>query len=136
MPLSLIARLRRRRRPAVLIAAGLIAVQAVLAGLAMAEAALVLTPSLADIADFAVICHGNGGAGSDHRTAPGPAENQHPCCASCAAAAPPATLPEQLIALRLDRCGALKSQIVCAAVILIAPRAVRAGRSQAPPSLA
>ena len=136
MPLGLIARLRRCRRPAVIIAAGLIAVQAVLAGLATAQAALVLAPRLADIAEFAVICHGNGGAGSDHGTAPGPAENQHPCCSSCVASAPPATLPEQLIVLRPDRFGALKSPTLCAAAIRIAPRAVRAGRSQAPPSLA
>jgi hypothetical protein len=136
MPLRLIARLRRCRRPAVMIAAGLIAVQGVLAGLAVAQEALALTPSLADIADFAVICHGNGGAGSEHGSAPGPAENQHPCCVSCAASAPPATLPEQLIVLRPDRCGALKSPTLCAAAILIAPRAVRAGFSQAPPSLA
>jgi hypothetical protein len=84
MPLGLIARLRRCRRPAVMIAAGLIAAQALLAGLAMAQAALVLTPSLAGVAGFAVICHGNGGADSDYGTAQDPAntdpaKNWHPC---------------------------------------------------------
>jgi hypothetical protein len=136
MPLGLIAHLRRCRRPAVMIAAGLIAAQAVLAGLAMAQAALVPTPNLADVADFAVICHGNGGAAPDNGTAPDPARNQHPCCASCLAGAAPATLPAQLIVLRFDRCRAVKSRIFCAASILVAPRAVRAGPSQAPPSLA
>jgi hypothetical protein len=136
MPLGLIARLRRCRRPAVMIAAGLIAVQAVLAGLAMAQAALVLTPNLADVADFAVICHGNGGTGSDHGTAPDPAKTQHPCCVSCVAGTPPATLPAQLIVLRLERCRAATSRTLCAASLLVAARAVRAGLSQAPPSLA
>src|ERR1700686_5052795 len=124
MPLGLIARLRRCRRPAVMIAAGLIAAQAVLAGPAMARAALVLTPNLADVADFAVICHGDGGAGSDNGTAPDPAKNQHPCCISCLTGAAPATLPAQQIVLRFDRCRTVKSPIMCAASILVAPRSV------------
>ncbi len=132
---GLIARLRRYRRPAVMIAAGLIAVQAFLAGLTTAQAALVLTPNPADVAGFAVICHGNGSADSDNGKAPDPAKNQHPCCVSCAAGAPPATLPEQLIVLRADRCRVFKSPFFCAVSILITPRAVRAGPSQAPPSL-
>jgi hypothetical protein len=133
---GLIAHLRRCRRPAVMIAAGLIAVQAALAGLGMTQAALVLTPNLADVADFAVICHGNGGAGSDHGTAPDPAKIQHPCCASCLAGGAPATLPAQQVVPRLDRCRAVKSPALCPASVLVAPRAVRAGFSQAPPSLA
>jgi hypothetical protein len=136
MPLGLIAHLRRCRRPAVMVAAGLIAVQAVLAGLAMAQAALALTPNLAEVADFAVICHGNGGAGSDNGTAPDPVKSQHPCCTACVAGAPPATLPAQLIVLRTGRCRAVKSRTLCAASIRVAPRTVRAGYSQAPPSLA
>jgi hypothetical protein len=136
MPLGLIARMRRCRRPAVMIAVGLIAVQAVLGGLAMAQAALALTPNPADVAEFTVICHGNGGVGSEPGTAPDPVKNRHPCCASCVAGAAPATLPAQLIGLRLERCRAVKSRTLCAAPVLIAPRAVRAGPSQAPPSLA
>jgi hypothetical protein len=140
MPLGLIARLRRYRRPAVMIAAGLIAVQALLAGLALAQAALLLTPSLTGVAGFAVICHGNGGADSDYGTAQDPtdtdpAKNWHPCCVSCTAGAPPATLPAQLIALRADRCRVGKSPFSSTASIVIAPRAVRAGLSQAPPSI-
>jgi hypothetical protein len=133
MPLGLIARLGRCRRPAVMMAAGLIAVQALLAGLAVAQAALMLAPSVA--AGFAVICHGNGSADSDSGTAPEPAKNRHPCCVSCTAGAAPATLPEQLIGLRSDRRRAFKSPFFSAASISIAPRAVRAGPSQAPPSL-
>lgn len=133
MPLGLIARLRLYRRPAVMVAAGIIAVQAFLAGLAGAQAVLILTPGLAD---FAVICHGNGGAASDNGTVPDPAKNQHPCCISCTAGSPTATLPAQLMVRRADRYVVFKSPILRAAFILIAPRAVRAGRSQAPPSLA
>jgi hypothetical protein len=140
MPLGLIARLRRCRRPAVVIAAGLIAVQAVLAGLALAQAALMPAPNSADAADFTVICHGNGGSGSDNGTAPDPGKTdpgqiQHPCCVSCAAGAPPATLPEQLTVVRSDRDLAFKARILCAVPVRIAPRAVRAGPSQGPPSL-
>jgi hypothetical protein len=141
MPLGLVARLRRYRRPAVMIAAGLMAVEALLAGLATAQATtLMLTPSLGEVAGFAVICHGDGGAGSDYGRAEDPAKsdpskNWHPCCLSCAAGAPQATLPEQLIGLRSDRRRAFKSPFFSAASILIAPRAVRAGPSQAPPSL-
>src|ERR1700686_2266941 len=107
MPLGLIARLRRCRRPAVMIAAGLIAAQAVLAGPAIARAALVLTPNLAD----------NGAV-------PTTAKNQHRCCISCLPGAAPATLPAQQIVLRFDRCRTVKSPIMCAASILVAPRSV------------
>jgi hypothetical protein len=136
MPLGLIARLRRHRRAVVLAAAGLLAVQAFLAGLSMAQAALMLSPSLAADADgFNIICHGNGGAGSDHGTAPEPAGSQHPCCVACMAGAPPATLPEQAIVLRPDRCRDSVSPLPGRASIRIAPRAVRAGPSRAPPRL-
>jgi hypothetical protein len=134
MKLGLIARLRHYRRPAVMIAAGLIAVQAFLAGSAVAQAEFMPAPNLAGDAAFAVICHGNGGP--DPGNAPDPAKTQHPCCVSCAAGAPPATLPEQLIALRSDCGRVFKSPLFCSASIPIAPRAVRAGPSQAPPSLA
>jgi hypothetical protein len=132
MPLGLIARMRRHRGPAVLVVAGLMAVQAFLGGLAMAQAALMLSPNPAN-ADFAVICHGNAGADSDPAGVPEPARNPHPCCLSCVAGSPPATLPEQHVVLRPDRCRVAAQPLLCAASILIAPRAVRAGPSQAPP---
>jgi hypothetical protein len=50
MPLGLIARRGRCRRPAVMLAAGLIAVQILLAGLAVAQAALMLAPSVGEVA--------------------------------------------------------------------------------------
>ena len=134
MPLGLIARLRRHRRPAVMIAAGLLAAQAFLAGLTTAQA-LVLTSNLADGA-FAVICHGNGGSGAAPDPAgTDPAASQHPCCEACATGAAPATLPEQLIGLRADRSRLFKSPALRLVSIRITPRAVRAGASQAPPIL-
>jgi hypothetical protein len=143
MPLGLIARLRRYRRPAVTVAAGLFAVQAFLAGLATAQAGLVLTPNLADVAGFAVICHGNGGADSGNGVDPAktdpaktdPAKDRHPCCVSCAAGPPPATSPEQLSVLRADPFRVFKSHALHATSIPIVSRAVRAGPSQAPPNL-
>jgi hypothetical protein len=134
MPLGFIARLRDRRRPAVMIAAGLLAVQAFLAGLATAQA-LVRTSDLSDGA-FAVICHGTGGSGPAQDPAgTNPAARQHPCCEACAAGAAPATLPEQLIVLHADRSRLFKLPVLRAISIRIAPRAVRAGTSQAPPTL-
>jgi hypothetical protein len=135
MPLGLIARLRRHRRAAVMVAAGLLVVQAFLAGLTVAQAALMLSPDLAGADGFSVICHGNGGAGSDPGSAPEPGKNQHPCCLSCMAGAPPATLPGQTIVLRPDRSRVLVSVLPCRVSIVIEPRAVRAGPSQAPPRL-
>ena len=132
MKLGLIAHLRRYRRPAVALAAGLIGVQAFLAGVVMAQAALMLAPDLSDDAGFAVICHGNGGS-SDPGTAPDPAKSQHPCCMTCAAGPAPAVVPAPSIVLRADRLRRLEPSFFSAATIRIAPRAVRAGPSQAPP---
>jgi hypothetical protein len=131
MPDPLITRLRQCGRPVVAIAAVLMVVQAFLAGLAGAQAALVLTG-----ADFAVICHGSGGAPSEQGTVPDAPEKQHPCCESCTAGAPPAVLPLPALALRTDHCRPRGSPALRAVSIPLAPRAVRAGPSQAPPSLA
>jgi hypothetical protein len=130
--MGLIARLRACRRPAVVIAGGLIAVQAFLAGLASAQAALMPIPDLSG-SGGAVICHGNGGPTSD--TGTDPAKSQHPCCEACATVSPPADLPLPPIVLRTDRRRVLESLFPAAPSILIAARAVRAGTSQAPPSL-
>jgi hypothetical protein len=132
MPLGFVARLRCRRA-AVVLAAALIAVQAFFAGLAMAEAALVLTP---DLTEIAVICHGDGGADPGNGAAPNPIKARHLCCLSCTAGAPPVTLPGASIVPRSDHGRTLKSPAYLAATLLVAPRAVRAGLSQAPPSRA
>src|ERR1700690_739778 len=121
MKLGLIAHLRRYRRPAVALAAGLIAAQAFLAGLVMAQAALMLAPGLSDDAGFAVICHGNGGLSSDPGTAPDPTKIQHPCGVTCAAGAAPAVVPVQLSVLQADRPRPLAAPFFSAAAIRIAP---------------
>jgi hypothetical protein len=128
MPQPLITRLRSCGRQAVAIAAVLMIVQAFLAGLTNAQAAL-----LGAGADFAVICHGSGGAPPEPGTAPG--EKQHPCCETCTAGAPPAVLPLPAAALRTIHCQPCGSPALRAVAIPLAPRAVRAGPSQAPPSL-
>jgi hypothetical protein len=133
MQLGLIARLRACRRPAVALAAGLIAVQAFLAGLASAQAALLLIPDLPGNAGFAVICHGNGGTASDPGTDPG--KSGHPCCETCAAFGAGATLPAPPLLAHIDRHRIFEPPLPAALAILIAPRAVRAGTSQAPPRI-
>jgi hypothetical protein len=127
MPDLLITRLRACGRSAVAVAVVLMIVQAFLAGLANAEAAL-----LGAGADF-VICHGAGGASPERGTAP--AEKQHPCCESCTAGAPPAVLPVPAVALRTAHCRPCGSPALRAVAIPPAPRAVRAGPSRAPPNL-
>jgi hypothetical protein len=128
MPDPLITRLRVCGRSAVAVAVVLMIVQAFLAGLANAQAAL-----LGAGADFAVICHGAGGTPPEPGTAP--AEKQHPCCESCTAGAAPAVLPVPAAALRTTHCRLCGSPTLRAVAIPLAPRAVRAGPSQAPPSL-
>jgi hypothetical protein len=134
MLLGLIARLRRHRCAAAVIAAALLVLQALLGGVAMAQAAIALTPERGGAATFAVICHGNGGPASDSGTAPGPAKDRHPCCVSCAAGGAPAMLPAPPLALSVDRKDLSDAPSFPVASIWIAPRALRDGRSQAPPS--
>jgi hypothetical protein len=129
MPDPMITRLRLCGRAAVAVAVVLMIVQAFLAGLANAEAALLGTGG-----DFAVICHGAGGTPPEPGTAPAD-KQQHPCCESCTAGAPPAVLPVPAIVLRATHCQPCGSAILRAVAIPLAPRAVRAGPSQAPPSL-
>jgi hypothetical protein len=129
MPPNLISRLRPRGRPAVVIATVLMVVQAFFAGLAGAQAAVVTSAG-----DFAVICHGHGGAPSDGSTAPGAPDQQHPCCAFCIAGAGAAVLPAPPLALFVGDYRPGRSPLLRAVSILIAPRAVRAGASQAPPA--
>ena len=130
MPLRFIARLRRHRGPAAILAAGLIALQTFVAGLAMAEAAVALTPELG--AGFAVICHGIGGPASDPGSAPAP-KDWHPCCVACAAGAGAASLPALWDEPSLTRLPVAAAPRWHRASLPSVPRAVRAGLSQAPP---
>ena len=130
MPPNLISRLRPRGRVAVVIATVVMVVQAFFAGLAGAEAALVENAGTGDIA---VICHG-GGASPEGGTAPDTPEKQHPCCTFCTAGAASAVLPTFALALLAGCCRADGLPALHPVSIQIAPRAVRAGSSQAPPA--
>jgi hypothetical protein len=134
MPLRLTTCLRLWRRPAVALAAVLMIAQAFLAGLAGAQAGLFQVGGLAG--DFAVICHGHGAVGSDPGGVPDPGQDEHLCCVACTAGAPPALLPVALVVLRTATAQPLRSPVLREATISITARAVRAGPSQAPPSLA
>ena len=130
MLLGAAARLRPRR-PVALIAAWLIAMQAFVAGVAMARAAVVLA---SDGSDFAVTCHGNGGSDPDHGAVPDPIKAAHLCCVACggpAAALAPAPIMPRPVALQ-----AAQPTAFGAGAGPIGRRAVRDGPSQAPPTLA
>ncbi len=117
------------RRPIVLIATCLVVVQALLAGVAAAQAAAMLASGPAD-----AICHGSGAPGPGDATGPEPAKVRHLCCAYCMAAAPgiaPPVVPSVAQAPQASRPVARSSFTV-----IIARGAIRAGLSQAPPSLA
>jgi hypothetical protein len=122
--------MRRCRRPIAVIAIGLTILQAVLAGLATAHAAAALTET-----SFGVICHGNGAA-APADDPPGDAGKVLPiCCVVCVTSAPPAALSHAALPIRFSPgCGRVAAAATGAAVS-IAARAVRAGFSQAPPSL-
>ena len=119
------------RHAVALIAAWLVALQALLAGVATAQA----TAMLAAPAAIDVICHGsgNGGGGADS-TAPGTAKVEHLCCVFCTSAAPalpPPAAPRLAEVRQIPR-----PAIVSTFTFVISPGAIRAGPSQAPPSLA
>lgn len=125
------SRLRPHCRSIAVITAGLIVLQAFLAGLAGARAAAIMA---ADPLGIAVICHGaGGGSDSGDGTAPDPIKAAHLCCIDCMGGSPAAMLPEQAVLLRSELCDELKSAPICAKDITIAERAIRAGQSQAPP---
>jgi hypothetical protein len=107
------------------------ALQAFLAGLAAAQAAIVLTASPVDVA---VICHGHGGGNTDHGSNPDPRDAAHLCCVACACGGAPATLAQ---APPVPRAVAFRSLGAAAARAVAGPilrRAVRDGPSQAPPT--
>ena len=118
------------RRAIVLIAAWLVVLQAFLAGVAIAQAG---AAPAADPITGATICHGSGASAPDDATAPETGKVRHLCCAYCMSAAPAAaapTVPDALQPRPVSRQVAYSSFI-----LVLAPQAVRAGRSQAPPVL-
>lgn len=121
--------LRQCRRPFIAVAIALVLVQTVVAGLATAQAAAVLEPF-----EAGAICHGAGGSATDPAQ-PDSGKAWDRCCAFCAATAPallPVTPP---VAGRIERAQDGSPPSASHDIVLIARRAVRAGPSQAPPSL-
>jgi hypothetical protein len=110
----------------------LVVVQAFLAGLALAQTAIAASP---DLAGLAVICHG-GSAGGDGGTAPDPIKAGHLCCPSCTAGGPTAVLVRAPIVVRAAYHRPCRPLAISCDPVSIAPRAIRAGLSQAPPSRA
>jgi hypothetical protein len=131
MVVGFIAPLRSLCLPIVPIAAALIAVQALFAGFATGRAAVILEPGQFDIT---VMCHG-GDSDPTGGPAPDPIDPRHLCCMACAAGPPPATLPKLPLPARADACRSLTSPLVPADHGRIVLRAMRAGLSQAPPSI-
>ena len=119
------------RHAIALIAAWLVALQAFLAGVATAQAAAMLAaPAAID-----VICHGSGsGGGTTDGTAPETAKVEHLCCVSCTSAAP--ALPPPAVPRLAEVRQIPQPAKVSSFSFVISPGAIRAGPSQAPPSLA
>ena len=118
------------RRAIALIAAWLVVLQAVLAGMAIAQAAAAWT---ADPLAAAAICHGSGSAGSEQQPAPETGKVRHLCCAYCMSAAP--AVPPPAAPNVLQSRPILRLVTYSGFTLVLAHQAVRAGRSQAPPAL-
>jgi hypothetical protein len=121
-----IAALRQLRRPIALIAASILVLQTLVAGLAGAHAAARLA---ADGTEFGVLCHGNGGDGSTPGT-----DTAHDCCIFCTANGPVALTPAWVV---LAQFRVLRHADACFSPrdLNRSPRAIRAGPSRAPPTL-
>ncbi len=123
-----IAVLRQLQRPLVMLAAAILVVQTLVAGLASGHVA-------AQIATFGVdggvICHGNGG---DDGSAPA-GKAAHDCCVFCGNPGPVVLSAAGLV---LDRLTPASRVDTADAPRVTGParRAIRAGPSQAPPTVA
>ena len=121
------------RRPVIVIAAWLIALQAFLAGVATAQSGVVLVPAPLDAG---TICHGADASAPADPTPPDADKFRQLCCAFCATASS-ATAPREpaklapVVSWERAELPALTRFIVS-----MARGAVRAGASQAPPALA
>jgi hypothetical protein len=130
VPTGFVHFLRHCRHAIIPVAIGLVVLQTLVASLAIAQAA---APANAIAAG--VICHGNGGSTPAPDSTPDQDRAWNVCCTFCTSAAPVA-LPAKPLALRLARGRECAAPVARHDPALIAPRAVRAGLSQAPPTLA
>jgi hypothetical protein len=117
-----IAALRQLRFPIVALAVAILVLQALVAGLASAHAAV----RLANFSDIAVLCQGNSDDGAPSGAI------AHDCCKFCGVAAP-AVLSRGLISLGSVEIVRFAGVLAPLADPKPAPRAIRAGPSQAPP---
>jgi len=108
----------------------LVVLQALVSGLASARAAAMS----ANPFDAGVICHGAGGGAeppADGSSGSGAARDL--CCVFCAAAPALLTVAPPVVG-HVERAGTDRLTLPARDHVLIVPRAVRAGLSQAPPS--
>jgi hypothetical protein len=118
------------RHVIVAMATWLIVLQACLAGVASAQAAAMPALAAGD-----AICHGSGSAADrSDGTAPEDSKAHQLCCVACTSAAPALVAPELPKPLQLA--PASSPAVFASFIVVIAPGAIRAGLSQAPPSLA
>jgi len=121
-----IAALRQLQRPLVSLAVAILLLQTLVAGLASAH----IAGQIATFGADAVICHGTGDDGSTP-----PQKAAHDCCTFCTNAGPVVLSAATLVIARL----APAFEIVRAdgpADVRPSRRAIRAGPSQAPPTVA
>jgi len=124
-----LALLRQCARPFIAVAIALVLVQTAVAGLATAQAARFLEPF-----EAGAICHGAGGSTPDPAQ-PDSGKGWDRCCAFCAATAPALLPVTPLVAGRVERAADGGPPLSFRNIVPIDRRAVRAGPSQAPPSL-
>jgi hypothetical protein len=122
-----IAALRQSQRPLVLLAAAILVLQTLVAGLASAHAAARIATFGADAG---VICHGNGEGGS----APA-GKVAHDCCSFCTNPGPVALSANAPLLDRLTPAQRV-AQADNPGDVRPTRRAIRAGPSQAPPTVA
>ncbi len=126
--------MHRCRRTLVTLVTALLVLQTLFNGLATRPRAAALA---FDPLETVAICHGTaGGADSTGGTAPDTGGHLQVCCAFCLAAAftlPPVPPP---VLEQLGPCADAGAPADAGTVAPLPPRAVRAGSSQAPPSLA
>jgi hypothetical protein len=122
-----IAALRQFRAPIAVIAIGFCVLQGLLSGISGAQAAARLAPGFVDLA---VLCHEAGGDGGN-----GNAKAGHDCCVVCTTSWAAAGAPKPAVSIgRFNIAGCAPSCVV-ADTVSISRRAIRAGPSQAPPTL-
>jgi len=132
VPTGFARQLRACRRPIVAIAVGLVVLQALLAGLAAAQAAAMLGDAPFEAG---VICHGaDGGADAPDNKSPGTSGHGNVCCVFCASTFPTAAIPDAATVAEPPRPAT--RPLVPEFIVTIARGAVRAGLSRAPPSIA